>query len=64
MFGVIGATVALVMFGFSALANLYNAGRFSGAKAKPQIRLAKDVRNTAFVSFFLDVVIIAVILLT
>jgi hypothetical protein len=56
MFGILGTAFALFMFGTSAIVNLYQAGKYSADGAKYKITKVKEVRNAAFVSFFVDVI--------
>jgi hypothetical protein len=60
MFGILGIAFALILFGLSALSNLYEARKCSGKIIK--VRFAKEVRTSSLVAFALDV--IAFLLLT
>jgi hypothetical protein len=62
MFGIFGVIIALFVIGSSALANLYNAGKYHD-KILPKVIKARDVYQSAVGAFVIDVIVIALIVL-
>jgi hypothetical protein len=58
MFGIIGTIVTMLIITTSALANIYDAGKYSDANAKIKLRMPKEVRNTAILSFIINAIVI------
>jgi len=54
MFGILGIALALFIFGTSAIANLYGAGKF--ANGHVEIKKGNSARNVAITAFLLDAV--------
>lgn len=63
MFGIIGTIVTMLIIGTSALANIYEAGKYSNADAKDKVRKAREVRNTAILAFIVDAIVIMLFVL-
>jgi hypothetical protein len=63
MFSTIGIWLMVAMVTFSALANLYDAGKYSNPNSKDKVQKAKDVRNASATSFVFGVIVLAIVFL-